>query len=32
MLVLLFVGFAVGVWNVIRIANNSVGQAPDGRE
>ena len=32
MLVMLFLGFAVGVWNVIRISNNSPGKAPGGRE
>ena len=29
MLVMLFAGFAVGVWNVFRIANNSSGRRPD---
>ena len=32
MLVMLFLGFAVGIWNVIRIANSVSGKAPDGRE
>ena len=32
MLVMLFLGFAVGVWNVIRISNNSQGKAPGGRD
>jgi ATP synthase protein I len=29
MLVMLFAGFAVGVWNVFRIANNPSGRRPD---
>jgi ATP synthase protein I len=29
MLVMLFAGFAVGVWNVFRIANNPSGKRPD---
>src|SRR6476661_6766252 len=32
MLILLFLGFAVGFWNVIRIANKSSGKSRDGRE
>ena len=32
MLVMLFLGFGVGVWNVIRISNQSRGAAPGGRE
>jgi F0F1-type ATP synthase assembly protein I len=32
MLVFLFLGFAVGVWNVIRISNNAQGKAPGARE
>ena len=32
MLVLLFLGFAVGVWNVIRISNSSTSAARDTRE
>ncbi|HZU52086.1 MAG TPA: AtpZ/AtpI family protein [Sphingomicrobium sp.] len=32
MLVMLFVGFAVGIWNVIRISNNSRSSAPIERE
>ena len=32
MLVLLFLGFAVGFWNVIRIANKSSGKSRGGRE
>src|SRR5690348_7998325 len=32
MLVMLFLGFAVGVWNVIRISNNSQSKAPGERE
>jgi ATP synthase protein I len=32
MLVMIFVGFAVGIWNVIRISNKSTSAARDGRE
>jgi ATP synthase protein I len=32
MLVLLFLGFAVGFWNVVRIANKSSGKSRGGRE
>ncbi len=32
MLVFLFLGFAVGVWNVIRISNKSQSKAPGERE
>jgi ATP synthase protein I len=32
MLVMLFLGFAVGFWNVIRIANKSAGKARGERE
>ena len=32
MLILLFLGFAVGIWNVIRISNNSQSKAPGERE
>src|SRR3954470_7706218 len=32
MLVMLFLGFAVGVWNVIRISNNAQSKARDERE
>jgi ATP synthase protein I len=32
MLVFLFLGFAVGIWNVIRISNKSQGKAPGERE
>ena len=32
MLVMLFVGFAVGIWNVFRISNRSQGKAPGERE
>ena len=32
MLVMLFLGFAVGIWNVIRISNNSQSKAPGERE
>jgi ATP synthase protein I len=32
MLVMIFVGFAVGIWNVIRISNNATSAARDGRE
>ena len=32
MLVMLFLGFAVGFWNVIRISRNSQGKAPGTRE
>ena len=32
MLVMLFLGFAVGVWNVIRISNNAQSKAPGERE
>ena len=32
MLVMIFVGFAVGIWNVIRISNASTSKARDGRE
>ena len=32
MLVMLFLGFAVGIWNVIRISNNAQGQIPSERE
>src|SRR3954471_16928014 len=32
MLAGLFVGFGVGVWDVIRISNNPTGIAPDGKE
>jgi len=32
MLVLLFLGFAVGIWNVIRISSNSRSDAPGQRE
>jgi ATP synthase protein I len=32
MLVMLFLGFAVGIWNVIRISNQSQSSAPGERE
>lgn len=32
MLVMLFLGFAAGVFNVMRIANEPVGRKPDGTE
>jgi len=32
MLVMLFLGFAVGVWNVIRISSRSASKARDERE
>jgi ATP synthase protein I len=32
MLVMLFLGFAVGIWNVIRISNRSQSKAPGERE
>jgi ATP synthase protein I len=32
MLAMLFLGFAAGVFNVMRIANQPPGSAPDGRE
>jgi ATP synthase protein I len=32
MLVMLFLGFAVGIWNVIRISNNAQSQARAERE
>ena len=32
MLVMLFLGFAVGIWNVIRISNKSTSKARDERE
>jgi ATP synthase protein I len=32
LLAMLFVGFAVGIWNVIRISNRSTSAARDGRE
>ena len=32
MVALIFVGFAVGIWNVIRISNASTSAARDGRE
>jgi ATP synthase protein I len=32
MLVMLFLGFAVGIWNVIRISNQSRSSAPGERE
>jgi ATP synthase protein I len=32
MLVMIFVGFAVGIWNVIRISNRSTSAARDGQE
>jgi ATP synthase protein I len=32
MLVMIFVGFAVGIWNVIRISNASTSKARDRRE
>jgi ATP synthase protein I len=32
MLVMLFLGFAVGIWNVIRISNNSTSRARGERE
>jgi ATP synthase protein I len=32
MLVMLFLGFAAGVFNVMRIANQPPGTPPDGRE
>ena len=32
MLTGLFVGFGVGVWDVIRISGNPTGKAPDGKE
>jgi ATP synthase protein I len=31
MLLMLFVGFAVGIWNVIRISSNPSGKPPSGR-
>ena len=32
MLVMLFAGFAVGIWNVIRISMTPPGKTPDGKE
>jgi ATP synthase protein I len=32
MLVMLFLGFAVGIWNVIRISNEASGKGPSERE
>ena len=32
MLVMLFLGFAVGIWNVIRISNAASGKAPGERD
>ena len=32
MLVMIFVGFAVGIWNVIRISNKATSDARGGRE
>ena len=32
MLLMIFLGFAVGIWNVIRISNSASGKAPGERE